>query len=569
MASDYADFSYIAPLISRGVSSSRIFPHKPLSSSENIRLLKIHAGDLDERVATTIYQIQLETAPPYEAISYTWGSESGVEEITCGPDGYRIRITKNCESVLRRLQLPDEERLVWIDAICIDQTSIEERNAQVAIMGQIYKTASRVIIDIGETSANSALDCIIHCSDEWCSKFSPDAVEELYSRPWFKRVWVLQEAYMSKEAYVLCGTRFVPWSYFKPHKVWVDSKYVLEQENWHMPIPFVVPHALTVGSHKTRTYTARKDLLPLLCKSRTCSATDPRDKVFALIPMLGALEAEELHADYAVPTVQVYTEIATWLLSAFGLSFLPCVNGVTKLIDLPSWVPDWSLNFREVQMIGLGGVYYPLSAGGNIEAVAEVLLFNNNTTELKVRGIAVDTIRKLSKTIDIRSDNAALAEFVSDCGSYRTQDPSGPPKKPALRHWKARTDATRLHPPPWAASEYGIPLQYPDRETDNDLSDKMTFFCVGRQLMLTEHGYFGVVPEDAEVGDTVCCFLGAGVPYILREVGYCCRGTEKSFKLVGESYVYGLMEGEAFEGIDMSDIQKKTAPEPLEDFHIC
>lgn len=88
----------------------------------------------------------------------------------------------------------------------------------------------------------------------------------------------------------------------------------MEQENWHMHIPFVVPHALTVGSHKTRTYTARKDLLPLLCKSRTCSATDPRDKVFALLPMLGALEAEEPHADYAVPTVQVYIKIATWLL---------------------------------------------------------------------------------------------------------------------------------------------------------------------------------------------------------------------------------------------------------------
>lgn len=245
------------------------------------------------------------------------------------------------------------------------------------------------------------------------------------------------------------------------------------------------------------------------------------------------------------------------------------MKAVTKLIDLPSWVPDWSLYVREVQMIGLGGVYYPLSAGGNTEAVAEVLPFTNSTTELKVRGIAVDTIRKLSKTIDIRSDNAGLAEFVSDCGSYRTQDPRGPVKKPALRHWRPRADVTRLHPPPWVASEYGIPLQYPDRETDNDMADKITFFCLGRQLMLTERGYFGIVPEDAVVGDTVCCFLGAGVPYILREVGHCCRGTEKSFKLIGESYVYGLMEGEAFEGIGMSNIRKKTAPDQLEDFHIC
>lgn len=87
--------------------------------------------------------------------------------------------------------------------------------------------------------------------------------------------------------------------------------------------------------------------------------------------------------------------------------------------------------------------------------------------------------------------------------------------------------------------------------------------------MLTEREYFGVIPKHAEVEDTVCCFLGAGVPYVLRQVGYCCKGTEKSFKLIGESYVYGLTQGEAFEGIDKASIRKGVAPDPLQDFHIC
>jgi hypothetical protein len=94
-------------------------------------------------------------------------------------------------------------------------------------------------------------------------------------------------------------------------------------------------------------------------------------------------------------------------------------------------------------------------------------------------------------------------------------------------------------------------------------------FCSGRQLMLTDRGYFSVVPKHAEVGVTVCCFLGAGVPYVLRHVRDCCKGTEKSFKLIGESYVYGLMQGEAFESIDKSTIREDIAPDPLQDFHIC
>jgi hypothetical protein len=584
MASDSTDFSYLAPLICTGsvipnsASSPRLFYHEPFSSWDNVRLLQIHAGDSNKRVATTLFQTPLGKAPPYEAISYTWGDGIDTEEIICGPDKQKICVGRNCALVLRRLRRLDEDRLVWIDAICIDQKNIPERNMQVSMMGQIYQTASRVIIDIGETSrwADSALDCIIHCSDEGCSKFYPNAVEELYRRPWFKRVWVLQEAFMSKEAIVLCGTRFVPWSYFKPHRKWADSRSAREEENWHMAIPSLVPHTLTVGSQRTRTYTARKDLLPLLCKSRTSLATDPRDKVFALFPLLADAKAERLQADYAITTEQVYIEIATFLLSAFGLSFLPCLKEGSTLIDLPSWVPDWSLHVREAWMIGLGGVYYPLSASGSTEAVAEVLPTTDGTTELKVRGIAVDTIRQLSKDINIRSKSRSkpaesddLAQFVSDCRRYKTQNPGGPVKQPALRQWTPRTSEVRLHPPDWAAYQYGIPLQYPSAETDNDMCDKMSHFCGGRQLMLTDRGYFGVVPKHADVGDIVCCFLGAGVPYVLRQVGYCCKGTEKSFKLIGESYVYGLMQGEAFEGIDKSNIRKNVAPDLLHDFHIC
>ena len=115
-----------------------------------------------------------------------------------------------------------------------------------------------------------------------------------------------------------------------------------------------MPHALTVGNYKSRTYTPREDLLPFLCKGRTCATTNPRDKVFALLPILADAQAENLVVDYAKGTARVFVEVATWLLSTVGPSFLPRMSAGSKIISLPSWVPDWSVHFREPWMIGLG-----------------------------------------------------------------------------------------------------------------------------------------------------------------------------------------------------------------------
>lgn len=160
-------------------------------------------------------------------------------------------------------------------------------------MGQIYQSARRVVIDIGETSNSSdeALHAIMHCSEQTLYAMDlglriKDAVSKLYERAWFGRVWVLQEAFRSKEAVVLCGTGLVPWSIFRPFRIWVDSRPAGETEHWHVALPSMVPPALTVGNHHSRTYTAREDLLSLLVKGSTC------DAVFAVLPMLADAPAE-------------------------------------------------------------------------------------------------------------------------------------------------------------------------------------------------------------------------------------------------------------------------------------
>jgi hypothetical protein len=557
--------------------------YKPFQPGEDIRLVEIHPGNAPADVRCSILHTNLNQAPQYEALSYTWGSNEDRQTISCGPDGATIDVTSNCKSSLRRLRRSTESRLVWIDAICINQSDIPERNAQVAIMGQIYQKASLVIVDIGETSKDSeaALFAIQNVSltrlyDTMMGLDIQDCVDNLYGRPWFERIWILQEVFMAREATVLCGTTLVPWMAFKPLEIWVWNNGAAG-ENWHMALPSHNPVPLTIGSRSNKTYTARQDFLDLLCKGRTCKATEPRDKVFALLPLLEDAKDILFQADYSKSAETVFIETATWLASNSGISFLSCVQGDSSL-SLPSWVPDWSTHFRTPWVLGLSGLFYPLRANLGTKAVAEVLNFPNQLPELKVRGTVVDTIRTLTNDLNIRSAASpfgpsasylATEAFISDFQSYRAALGSNAVKLRKYGYWNQTTNDPQVRPPDWMI-RYGLPFERAHEMTDNEHAGEVTYFCYDRQLFTTTKGYLGVVTGKARVGDLVCLLLGAAVPFILRKVEEGCgKGTNRHFKLVGEAYVYGLMNGEALDGIELEEVGGKVPTGTFQDFHIC
>ncbi|KAK3946527.1 heterokaryon incompatibility [Pseudoneurospora amorphoporcata] len=208
----------------------------------------------------------------YEALSYTWGDPSNVRDITSftprmtpSPPrksdsqgrGYKcpfegagfqqegsyttLTVTYNCYSALRRLRNHISPRTVWIDAICINQDDIPERNSQVAMMSLIYHQSRRLVIDVGDASPTSdaAIDFIVQYDqhretgerdehgvyDMTTGLFIRDIICEFYARPWFSRIWVLQEAFLGVQepwtrdshglpAWLNCGGRSVEWSKF-------------------------------------------------------------------------------------------------------------------------------------------------------------------------------------------------------------------------------------------------------------------------------------------------------------------------------------------------------------------
>ena len=129
------------------------YTYQQLSPGKTIRVLHLQpSSDLDSPIHCTFEEVNLSSPEDqsceYEALSYVWGSPVGNHAIYC--EGQTIFVTENCRAALRRLRKKNCIRTLWVDAACIDQNSIEERNHQVRLMGDVYRQARQVLVWLGE-----------------------------------------------------------------------------------------------------------------------------------------------------------------------------------------------------------------------------------------------------------------------------------------------------------------------------------------------------------------------------------------------------------------------------------
>ena len=155
----------------------------------------------------------------HEALSYTWGDSSLSHSIYIG--GHPFEVTESLHTTLRYLRAPQNMRWLWIDAIYINQSDIQERTQQVRQIRSIYAGASQVLIWLGESDPDidDAMDVLYDLSSTWKR---PPAFHEikaqrepvllgigkLLQKPWWNRVWVVQEtAVCPKVPLILCGEK--------------------------------------------------------------------------------------------------------------------------------------------------------------------------------------------------------------------------------------------------------------------------------------------------------------------------------------------------------------------------
>jgi hypothetical protein len=141
------------------------YRHIPLEGSRSIRVLELQpALNAVASITCKLRTFSLDDYPQwdanYTALSYTWDGQTPTCEIEC--NGCVMLITPNCDVAIRSLRSATEIQVLWIDSICIDQSkeAVLERNGQVALMGEIYKSAVKVVIWLGQS--NERVEAAIH-----------------------------------------------------------------------------------------------------------------------------------------------------------------------------------------------------------------------------------------------------------------------------------------------------------------------------------------------------------------------------------------------------------------------
>ncbi|KAI0380264.1 heterokaryon incompatibility protein-domain-containing protein [Hypomontagnella monticulosa] len=181
-------------------NAKRSYRYSPLTKPYRIRLLRL----LPHPDKTAAIECQLldyplrqltEDVHLYEALSYVWGGSDKSHPISI--DGDDFLVTVNLHKALLHLRNRSLDRILWIDAICINQDNKNERAQQVRYMAEIYCKAKLVIVWLGEgtVSSDKALQAILAAAqdEEFDSETSRNYIPLLLQRPWFKRIWVLQE----------------------------------------------------------------------------------------------------------------------------------------------------------------------------------------------------------------------------------------------------------------------------------------------------------------------------------------------------------------------------------------
>ena len=300
---------------------------------------------------------------PYEALSYTWGKMYSLRLIKM--NGSPFAVTSNLEAALRRLRRPNKSRAVWVDALCIDQENFEERGKQVQIMREIYENASEVIVWLGEESpsTNCAMDFLDQASRQenprdWFLKSVVErgltyqdqwkAIILLWRKPYWTRVWIIQEIGYASRLTITCGSKVVSWDVIvNCQSAWVEvrDKPVSQAVRGKLPAMRGVSNleqcalfmgfgtnkddrdSLILALNTTReaisTNAQRKGLIELLAMHRLALATDPRDKIYAVGSLAGDCRAPSLPVNYTLSTWSAYLQTLRFLLETWGnLDFL-------------------------------------------------------------------------------------------------------------------------------------------------------------------------------------------------------------------------------------------------------
>jgi hypothetical protein len=561
------------------------YKYEPLDDRQ-MRLVHLYPTRRDGLMYCTIEHVSIDDNPSFEALSYTWGTSAEQFHIQVGVSV--LSIGENLAMALRTLSSMDKLRIIWVDAICIDQSNASERNHQVRFMKDIYTRASSVLIWLGEAADGSDalldyLDTLDASSaltehrawigyDEnqsWDKRVSfqqppvpQESVDALLCRPWFGRVWIQQEAAVNVHTKVQCGSKVVTWDQLFS-LVWEYQRLSGEgfaKDQFSIDALWSSVLITLIQSYR---YPDRSTLLLNILRDCTyAGATDPRDRIFGVQNLARDPDLNKLllEPDYNNDVLVVYTELAKRYLTTQGPFILGWAGRNNQCFhELPSWAPDWT-----IKNIELPSVIY--KAAGDTESIC-IIKERVGKSILLTNGIIISSIAHLGKEAAMPPyhgllDNSnlllKLRKCIQECISLRDDSMKGSVGNANSGDiWRAlAVDSTRS----WTrlGSTYAIDLvKFSDWLAESDdvvSSDTPDAFLeyleilnirgifIYRRFAIDSKGNMCIVPFSAEQNDKIVVISGLSIPLVIREK------VAGEFEIIGECYLHGYMDGEALNG---------------------
>lgn len=277
--------------------------------NDSIRLVEIQpAAHETDPVACTISEVTFGSRPKFEALSYMWGPEGADDAITL--NGILFGVRKNLLDALRFLRRQvasgKPRQPFWIDAICINQDDVEERNRQLRIMDQIYFRASTVVVWLGSRYTEFQREMEAELKVEGAEKEEEEApssrggnsiqkrmVRYLRTEPYWDRLWIIQEIGRARKLRVCFGNESLSWDQF--------MQLITMHNSDGNTGPLRLDRLL-----RLERYGDSHTLKRLLEEHREAKCSEPRDKVYGLIGL--AVDAAQFPMDYSKSLYDVWKD---------------------------------------------------------------------------------------------------------------------------------------------------------------------------------------------------------------------------------------------------------------------
>ncbi|KAL6363072.1 hypothetical protein LRP88_02474 [Fusarium phalaenopsidis] len=562
------------------------------------RLFKLSPGMDDEPLKGTIHRVLADSDEEYQALSYVWGdiSSSLAPHVIETPEG-ALQISFSLHSALRAIRDQTADTMLWIDAICINQASVTEKAIQIRLLSTIFQSATQVVAWLGPEDQSQNGDIVIENlksitnfarqseSTYWCTFLDSikaknesrggniDACADLdafLARPWFKRVWIVQELVLPNKVTLVCGRSKIDWDeFFEAIQL---CERGLNSGGGHRIDDFLVlqhaspAYALGMARKSLREGRNKFAFLRLLDMFAHCQATKLVDKLFALLGLGSDCSQQEFNPDYDSTVQQVVQRYATCFVQRGQVMDLLCRAGVNKSYGFCSWIPEWTRHSFPQTISTWDAAKGTFYAGRREHPTAQVREpSDSGIPMLQISGLSVDRITSVATIREIGKDGtdySGTADNFRNLIQFIHSYPSGESKEAILlklpignarkSHLESTRDRLRAYrdfvnqetndwPDDLEELVWGDKKRSPeeDRVVKQYWQTSQAFMSrISKAVFCrTEKGYAGLVPGGSQRGDEICTFGGGKAPFVLRKH----LGAE--YTLVGECYMHGLMYG--------------------------